>query len=320
MTVDFIAELAAARVLAIIRGTDTAATVAAGKALLEEGVRLVEVSLTTPGAPRAIEAIRSDAPAGSLVGAGTVLTVSDVADVAAAGAQFIVTPAVVESIAEAARRGLPVAAGALTPTEAQAAVRHGASAVKLFPASLGGPAYLKSLRDPFPDIPFVAVGGVGLDEMHAYLAVGAVAVGVGGTLRMHIAGAESNVTIALARLGHRAAWAGRVGTDELGEFVLRQLRAEGVQVDGVTRDPERPPGLMFLEQRTADVTRVQYHRAGSTWPAACVAGSRSAPSPFPPAVTGKACRAATNWPSSTTTRPEAPSAEPSGASPQKGTS
>jgi 2-dehydro-3-deoxyphosphogluconate aldolase/(4S)-4-hydroxy-2-oxoglutarate aldolase len=182
MTVDFIAELAAARVLAIIRGTDTAATVAAGKALLEEGVRLVEVSLTTPGAPRAIEAIRSDAPAGSLVGAGTVLTVSDVADVAAAGAQFIVTPAVVESIAEAARRGLPVAAGALTPTEAQAAVRHGASAVKLFPASLGGPAYLKSLRDPFPDIPFVAVGGVGLDEMHAYLAVGAVAVGVGGPL------------------------------------------------------------------------------------------------------------------------------------------
>jgi hypothetical protein len=108
MTVDFIAELAAARVLAIIRGTDTAATVAAGKALLEEGVRLVEVSLTTPGAPRAIEAIRSDAPAGSLVGAGTVLTVSAVADVAAAGAQFIVTPAVVESIAEAARRGLPV--------------------------------------------------------------------------------------------------------------------------------------------------------------------------------------------------------------------
>jgi 2-dehydro-3-deoxyphosphogluconate aldolase/(4S)-4-hydroxy-2-oxoglutarate aldolase len=282
MTVDFIAELAAARVLAIIRGTDTAATVAAGKALLEEGVRLVEVSLTTPGAPRAIEAIRSDAPAGSLVGAGTVLTVSAVADVAAAGAQFIVTPAVVESIAEAARRGLPVAAGALTPTEAQAAVRHGASAVKLFPASLGGPAYLKSLRDPFPGIPFVAVGGVGLDEMHAYLAVGAVAVGVGGTLRMHIAGAESNVTIALARLGHRAAWAGRVGTDELGEFVLRQLRAEGVQVDGVTRDPERPPGLMFLEQRTADVTRVQYHRAGSAWPAACVAGSRSAPSPFHP--------------------------------------
>jgi 2-dehydro-3-deoxyphosphogluconate aldolase/(4S)-4-hydroxy-2-oxoglutarate aldolase len=93
----------------------------------------------------------------------------------------VVTPAVVESIPEAARPGLP-AAGALTPTEAYNALLMGASAVKLFPASLGGPAYLKALRDPFPDIPFVAVGGVGLDEMHAYLAVGAVAVGVGGPL------------------------------------------------------------------------------------------------------------------------------------------
>jgi 2-dehydro-3-deoxyphosphogluconate aldolase/(4S)-4-hydroxy-2-oxoglutarate aldolase len=75
-----------------------------------------------------------------------------------------------------------VAAGALTPTEAYAALRMGASAVKLFPASVGGPAYLKAVRDPFPDIPFVAVGGVGLDEMRAYLDVGAVAVGVGGPL------------------------------------------------------------------------------------------------------------------------------------------
>jgi 2-dehydro-3-deoxyphosphogluconate aldolase/(4S)-4-hydroxy-2-oxoglutarate aldolase len=182
MAVDFTAELAAARVMAIIRGTDTAAAVAAGMALLEEGVRLVEVALTTPGALRAIEAIRSGAPGGSLIGAGTVLTVADVADVAAAGAQFVVTPAVVESIPEATRRGLPVAAGALTPTEAHTARQMGASAVKVFPASLGGPAYLKALRDPFPDIPFVAVGGVGLDEMHAYLGVGAIAVGVGGPL------------------------------------------------------------------------------------------------------------------------------------------
>jgi 2-dehydro-3-deoxygluconokinase len=92
----------------------------------------------------------------------------------------------------------------------------------------------------------------------------------GATLSMHLAGAEANVAVALARLGHRAAWAGRVGTDELGEFVLRHLRAEGVHVDGVARDPERPPGLMFLEQRTADLTRVQYHRAGSAGSALCV--------------------------------------------------
>ncbi|MEV0728461.1 bifunctional 4-hydroxy-2-oxoglutarate aldolase/2-dehydro-3-deoxy-phosphogluconate aldolase [Polymorphospora sp. NPDC051019] len=182
MTVDLTAELAATRLLAIIRGTDTAAAIAAGTALLAEGVSIVEVALTTPGACEAIEAIRATAPAGCLVGAGTVLTAADVADVAAAGAQFVVTPAVVESIGEAARRGLPVAAGALTPTEAYAAVRQGASAVKLFPASVGGPAYLKAVRDPFPNIPFVAVGGVGLAELPAYLAAGAIAVGVGGPL------------------------------------------------------------------------------------------------------------------------------------------
>ncbi|MEH1057115.1 bifunctional 4-hydroxy-2-oxoglutarate aldolase/2-dehydro-3-deoxy-phosphogluconate aldolase [Micromonospora sp. CPCC 206171] len=182
MTLDLTTELAAARVLAVIRGTDTAAAIATGIALLEEGVRVVEVALTTPGALHAIEAIRSAAPAGALVGAGTVLTAGDVADVLAAGAQFIVTPAVVESIPEAVRRGLPVAAGALTPTEAYTAVRTGASAVKLFPASVGGPAYLKALRDPFPDIAFVAVGGVGLAELPAYLSAGAIAVGLGGPL------------------------------------------------------------------------------------------------------------------------------------------
>ncbi|GAB3840166.1 bifunctional 4-hydroxy-2-oxoglutarate aldolase/2-dehydro-3-deoxy-phosphogluconate aldolase [Micromonospora andamanensis] len=182
MNLDLTAELAETRLLAIIRGTDTAAAIAAGTALLAEGVRVVEVALTTPGALDAIAAIRADAPADTFVGAGTVLTGSDVADVAAAGAQFVVTPAVVESIAEAARRGLPVAAGALTPTEAYAAVRSGASVVKLFPASVGGPGYLRAVRDPFPDIPFVAVGGVGLAELPGYLAAGAIAVGVGGPL------------------------------------------------------------------------------------------------------------------------------------------
>ncbi|WP_434739638.1 bifunctional 4-hydroxy-2-oxoglutarate aldolase/2-dehydro-3-deoxy-phosphogluconate aldolase [Micromonospora sp. SH-82] len=182
MTLDLPAELAATRLLAVIRGTDTAAAIAAGTALLNEGVSVVEVALTTPGALTAIEALRQAAPEGCLVGAGTVLTTADVADVVAAGAQFVVTPAVVDSIGEAARRGLPVAAGALTPTEAYTAVRLGAGVVKLFPAAVGGPVYLKAIRDPFPDLPLVAVGGVGLAEVPAYLAAGAIAVGVGGPL------------------------------------------------------------------------------------------------------------------------------------------
>ncbi|MFC0032221.1 sugar kinase [Micromonospora chaiyaphumensis] len=85
----------------------------------------------------------------------------------------------------------------------------------------------------------------------------------GGALTAHLAGAEANVAIGLARLGHRAAFGGRVSDDELGTFLLRQLRAEGVDVTHVVRDPERPAGLMFLERRTADLTRVLYQRAGS---------------------------------------------------------
>jgi len=178
----FVADLAAARVLAIIRGRETAAVIETAVALLDEGIAFVEVALTTPGACDAIAAIRERRPDAGSVGAGTVLTVADVADVVAAGAQFIVTPAVAPSIEAAADRGLPVAAGALTPTEAWTAVQRGASAVKLFPASLGGPALLKAVRDPFPDIPFLAVGGVGLADVEPYLEVGAIGVGVGGPL------------------------------------------------------------------------------------------------------------------------------------------
>lgn len=182
MGVDLVAELTAARVMAIIRGSDATAAAAAGLALLAQGVRIVEVALTTPGALAAITAIRTDAPDGCLVGAGTVLTAGDVAEVAAAGAQFVVTPTVGESVRAAVHRALPVVAGALSPTEIYTAAQMGASAVKLFPASLVGPAYLRAMRDPFPDLPIVAVGGVGLNQMQAYLDAGAIAVGAGGPL------------------------------------------------------------------------------------------------------------------------------------------
>lgn len=182
VTGDFVAELARARLMAIIRGAERAPVVEAALALLEEGVRFVEIALTTPGACAAIEEVRGRAPQGTLVGAGTVLTAGDVADVVAAGAQFAVTPAVVESVEAAARRGLPVAAGALSATEVLDARRRGADVVKLFPASLGGPAYLRALRDPLPDVPLMAVGGVGLEDVPGFLAAGALGVGVGGPL------------------------------------------------------------------------------------------------------------------------------------------
>jgi 2-dehydro-3-deoxygluconokinase len=84
----------------------------------------------------------------------------------------------------------------------------------------------------------------------------------GGALTMHVAGAESNVAVGVARLGHSAVWAGVVGADPHGDFILRQLRAEGVGLQH-REDAARRTGVMFLEQRTADITRAFYYRSGS---------------------------------------------------------
>ncbi len=170
------------RLVAIVRGTDGPAAAAAALAAMEEGFRFVEIALTTPGALAAIREVRAAAPAGCFVGAGTVLTAQDVDHVAEAGGQFTVTPSLAESIGESARLGIPVLAGALTPSEAYEAMNRGATAVKLFPASIGGPGYLKALRDPLPRIPFIAVGGVGMGEATGYWEAGAIAVGLGGPL------------------------------------------------------------------------------------------------------------------------------------------
>ncbi|MEV0372043.1 sugar kinase [Streptomyces sp. NPDC050636] len=94
---------------------------------------------------------------------------------------------------------------------------------------------------------------------------------LGGTMNVSIAGAESNVAIGLARLGHDVHWSGAVGEDEAGQLVLRTLRAEGVEVSGASADPDAPTGLILFEPRLPEITRVHYYRAGS-------AGSRLKPS------------------------------------------
>lgn len=171
------------RVMAIVRGNSREASAATARILLEEGVRLVEVTLNTPGALDTIADLAATRPEDTLVGAGTVLTRGDVADVLAAGGEFAVTPCPAESVQAAVAAGLPVAAGAYTAGEAYAMWQAGASLVKLFPAGPGGgPAYLRALRDPLQQVRFMAVGGVGADELPAYLAAGALGAGVGGPL------------------------------------------------------------------------------------------------------------------------------------------
>lgn len=183
---NLLAELRSRRLLAIIRGTDPDAAVRSALALAQEGVTLIEVSLTTPDAFGVISRARAKLGAGPAagvhVGAGTVVSAEDAAQAAGAGADFVVTPAIVPGVATVTERGLPLLCGALSPTEVVTAVGQGAVAVKLFPASLGGARYLRALRDPFPEVPFVPVGGVDADAAREYLAAGATAVGVGSPL------------------------------------------------------------------------------------------------------------------------------------------
>ncbi|MGN6333488.1 MAG: bifunctional 4-hydroxy-2-oxoglutarate aldolase/2-dehydro-3-deoxy-phosphogluconate aldolase [Motilibacteraceae bacterium] len=178
----FVQKLGETRLVAILRAADPAPVVAAARTLLQAGVRVLEVSLTTPGATEAIGEIASQAPAGSLIGAGTVLTEQQAAAVLGCGAQFAVTPALSPGVRVCLEAGLPVAAGAFTPTEVLTALQLGVDAVKVFPAGVVGPGYVAALRDPFPGARLVPVGGVGIEDVPAYLRSGALAVGVGGPL------------------------------------------------------------------------------------------------------------------------------------------
>lgn len=173
--------LAEHRVLAIIRTGDPEAGRDAVSALVEAGITMLEISLTSVKPYDLIEAAVSEFGTRACVGAGTAITSAQAADAIAAGARFLVTPGLSDAVDVAERRGVGVIAGALTPTEVISATER-ASAVKLFPASAGGPSYFRALRAPFPEVPFVPVGGVDLGLAADYLAAGAIAVGVGSPL------------------------------------------------------------------------------------------------------------------------------------------
>ncbi|MEV5583072.1 bifunctional 4-hydroxy-2-oxoglutarate aldolase/2-dehydro-3-deoxy-phosphogluconate aldolase [Streptomyces parvus] len=171
------------RLLAIVRGDNPRAALDTVLTLVRSGIPLVEVSLSGSDALGVIERARTALGPDAMLGAGTVLTARDARNAAAAGATFAVTPGGSEGVREARSLGLPVLAGALTPTDVVAATTADATAVKLFPAgTFGGPDLLRALRGPFPQVPFVPVGGVDADAARAYLAAGALAVGVGGPL------------------------------------------------------------------------------------------------------------------------------------------
>ncbi|MGA5179273.1 bifunctional 4-hydroxy-2-oxoglutarate aldolase/2-dehydro-3-deoxy-phosphogluconate aldolase [Streptomyces pseudogriseolus] len=180
---DLEAALATHRLLAIVRGGDADASLNTVLTLAEEGVELIEVSLTGADALTVIARARAALGDTRPLGAGTVLTADDARAARDAGAGFLVTPALGESVSTARDLRLPVLAGVFTPTEMFTARSLGATALKIFPAAqAGGPAYVKALRGPFPHELLVPVGGVDEDAARAYLAAGATAVGVGSPL------------------------------------------------------------------------------------------------------------------------------------------
>ncbi len=169
--------------LAIVRLADLSCSLDVAAALLAGGIRHLEYSLTNRDALQAVTEARAHFGALMRLGIGTVLEVDDAKAAIDAGAEFLVTPVLAPDVlAYAAERAIPVACGAMTPTEMYQAYRLGAAYVKLFPAGRLGPGYVKDVLAPLPDLKIVCVGGVDATNAAAYLAAGAHAVGIGGSL------------------------------------------------------------------------------------------------------------------------------------------
>jgi len=167
-------------VLGIVRFQDGGDVAGAVDALVRGGIELVEVTFDTPGALAAVERAACD---GRIVGVGTVISAEQVRACADAGAQFVVSPGLLVEVIDAAHElGVEPIPGVFTPTEILAASSAGARIMKLFPASCGGPQYLRVLRGPFPATALVPTGGVRLDEIGAYLDAGAKVVALGSDL------------------------------------------------------------------------------------------------------------------------------------------
>jgi 2-dehydro-3-deoxyphosphogluconate aldolase / (4S)-4-hydroxy-2-oxoglutarate aldolase len=174
--------LTADRALAVVRAPRVDDPVALCRALADGGVRVVEFTFTTPGVEDVIAAATAE-DHGALVGAGTVTDARTAEAAVAAGARFLVTPGLSEAAAAVAREaGVPILLGALSPTEIMRAVDLGAAAVKVFPASLVGPGYLRDLRGPFPEVPFVPSGGLDAGNAGEWIAAGALAATAGSSV------------------------------------------------------------------------------------------------------------------------------------------
>jgi 2-dehydro-3-deoxyphosphogluconate aldolase / (4S)-4-hydroxy-2-oxoglutarate aldolase len=175
--------LLASRLVGILRARAVRHVLPVVETLASCGLSCLELTFTIPGMPAVLARLASQLPADVTVGAGTVTTLEQAREAIGAGATFLASPMLCPDVLEhAAHRGVPYYPGAWTATEVSAAWRMGASAVKLFPASSGGVAHLRQLREPFREIAFLPTGGVDAASATEYLRAGAIGVGVGGRL------------------------------------------------------------------------------------------------------------------------------------------
>lgn len=169
--------------LAVLRGPSPELTVAMADALVAGGVRGIEITYTTPKAEEVVATLKRQYGLSIVLGMGTLTEPEQVEEALAAGAQFLVSPHCDPILGQRmVASGVLAMIGALTPTEVLQAHRLGADVVKLFPGSLGGPSYMRSLRGPFPQIRMMPTGGVNLSNVAEWFKAGAVAIGVGSEL------------------------------------------------------------------------------------------------------------------------------------------
>ncbi|MFC5408578.1 bifunctional 4-hydroxy-2-oxoglutarate aldolase/2-dehydro-3-deoxy-phosphogluconate aldolase [Larkinella bovis] len=170
-------------IIGIIRGLPVASVVTLLPVYRQSGLTTVEITMNTPGAEELIQHAVTREPAGLNIGAGTVCTLAELERALAAGAQFIVTPILDETVIRTCvERGIPVFPGAFTPSEIYKAWTLGASMVKVFPAASLGPHYLKEVKGPLNEIKLVPTGGITLANLPDFLKAGADGLGIGGQL------------------------------------------------------------------------------------------------------------------------------------------
>jgi 2-dehydro-3-deoxyphosphogluconate aldolase/(4S)-4-hydroxy-2-oxoglutarate aldolase len=184
-------------VIAVIRGMEVDKVVNIVDALLEGGVKALEITLNSPGAIDLIEEVSERVKdTDAIVGAGTVLDGETARAAILAGAEFVFAPNLNQDVIEVCNRyGKVVIPGVMTPTEIVNAYQAGADLVKIFPAGVMGPKYIKSVKGPLNHIPMMPTGGVGLDNAADFIEAGVVALGVGSALMDKEAIAEENYEV-----------------------------------------------------------------------------------------------------------------------------